>query len=47
MGREKGGTELGRLSLATGEGDLVGLPEGAYLIGENLSQRQGILTKPF
>lgn len=47
MRREKGATELGRLSLATGEGDLVGLPEGTHLIGGNLSQRQEILRKSF
>ena len=45
--REGGGAGLGRLPLATAEGDIVGLPEGACLIGGNCSQRQGMLTKFF
>lgn len=44
-GREGGGAGLGRLSLAAAEGDIVGLPGGACLIGGNCSQRQGMLTE--
>ena len=47
MGRERGGAELDRLSLAMAEGDLMDLSEGAYLIGGKCSQRQGILSKSF